>query len=431
MAFLFGTWGGDTIWAPAGNNTIYGYGGDDVLGGRNDSDVIYGGDGDDTLYPGDDWAPDTLDGGLGNDVLWVNGPEDQIIERTGEGIDTVIAKYSWVLGANLENLTLQEVGASANGYAIGNDLNNQVTGNSGHNIIDGGIGNDTMSALAGNDTVWAGEGDDGVSGGSGNDQIDGGNGMDTLSGDDGDDTIFAGDDTALDTLVGGLGNDVYWVNGTGDQIIELSGQGIDTVIVKSSYELGANLENLRLQENIQESQSWATGNGLDNELTGNGASNIIKGGAGDDTLHGGGGNDFLEGQIGADWMYGGSGDDMLVANSGNDHLIGGEGRDLFYFRGPTGAYPHSEVMEVHIDDFQLGTDLLRPMVGNELLGVYSENDGRDTRLVFQDRHDGALAYNVYLHGVPSGEFNAFAESHANEDLALWAHKYTPPGMPHI
>lgn len=193
MAILRGNHANNTIWAPAGNNTIYGYGGNDVLGGNNNSDVIYGGDGNDTLYPGDDSAPDTMYGGRGNDVYYANGPEDTIIEFAGQGIDTVVAKYSWTLGDNVENVTLQEKGASANGSITGNGLNNALTGNSGNNVVNGGAGNDTLA------------------GGAGNDHLDGGTGNDRLLGGAGDDLLmyYSGNDT----MIGGGGRDIFMVNG--------------------------------------------------------------------------------------------------------------------------------------------------------------------------------------------------------------------------
>ena len=193
MAVLHGNNTNNTIWAPAGNNTIYGWGGNDVLGGHNASDVIYGGDGHDTIYAGDDGAGDTLYGGTGNDQYWVNGPEDVIVEQPGQGIDTVIAKFSWTLGANVENVTLQEKGASANGGITGNGLNNVLTGNGGENRINAGGGNDTLH------------------GGGGIDRLDGGDGSDRLFGGDGDDVLlyYSGNDT----MTGGQGRDIFMVNG--------------------------------------------------------------------------------------------------------------------------------------------------------------------------------------------------------------------------
>src|SRR3569623_131376 len=60
---------------------------------------------------------DTLSGGLGNDVYYIDNTGDVVVENANEGIDTVYSNInSYVLGANIENLTLTGTGAiSGNG----------------------------------------------------------------------------------------------------------------------------------------------------------------------------------------------------------------------------------------------------------------------------------------------------------------------------
>lgn len=48
--------------------------------------------------------------------------------------------------------------------------------------------------------------------------------------------------TGADTMIGGLSNDTYTVDNAGDQVIEVAGEGTDTVAARISYALGANLE---------------------------------------------------------------------------------------------------------------------------------------------------------------------------------------------
>jgi Ca2+-binding RTX toxin-like protein len=86
----------------------------------------YGNSGNNTLdgKAGDD----TLIGGLGNDTYTVDSVGDNIIENATEGTDTVNAFFDYVLGDNLENLTLLGIN-NLNG--TGNTLNNLLTGNSG------------------------------------------------------------------------------------------------------------------------------------------------------------------------------------------------------------------------------------------------------------------------------------------------------------
>jgi len=114
---------------------------------------------------------DTLRGGAGNDTYTVDNAGDVIIEAANAGTDVVQSAGSYVLGTNVENLTL--IGSSAiNG--TGNALANAITGNAAANRISAGAGNDVILGGAGNDTLNAGVGIDTVKGEAGSDllQID-------------------------------------------------------------------------------------------------------------------------------------------------------------------------------------------------------------------------------------------------------------------
>src|SRR5206468_9030569 len=90
-----------------------------------------------------------------------------------------------------------------------------------------------------------------------------------------------------DTLIGGAGNDTYFVDSTGDVVTELASEGTDTVVSSVDSTLGANLENLTLTG----SALSGTGNAQDNVITGNANANVLDGGAGADTMAGGAGDD--------------------------------------------------------------------------------------------------------------------------------------------
>jgi len=114
---------------------------------------------------------DTMSGGAGNDTYSVDNAGDVIIEASNAGTDAVQSAGSYILGSNVENLTL--TGASAiNG--TGNALANAINGNAAANRISAGAGNDSILAGAGNDTLNAGVGLDTVKGEAGSDllQID-------------------------------------------------------------------------------------------------------------------------------------------------------------------------------------------------------------------------------------------------------------------
>ncbi len=157
-------------------------------------------------------------------------------------------------------------------------------------------------------------------------------------------------------------NDTYYVDNTGDTVIEANGAGTDQVSSTVSFSLaGQYLENLTLtgSGNIN-----ATGNSLANTLTGNSGNNVLNGGTGADAMAGGAGNDTyyvdnigdtvieaagagtdqvfstvsfsLASQYAENLALTGSGNingtgnalaNTLTGNSGNNALSGGDGND--------------------------------------------------------------------------------------------------------
>ncbi|ODP36470.1 right-handed parallel beta-helix repeat-containing protein [Sphingomonas turrisvirgatae] len=162
--------------------------------------VLIGGNGNDSLTGG---AGHTrMEGGKGDDVYYVNSDRDTVIERAGEGNDTVYTTIDYRLVDNVETLRL----AATNLTVHGNDLDNRIVGSDGVDHIHGGAGNDNLMGQGGNDFLYGGDGDDTLNGGSGDDWLEGGVGADMLQGGEGDDWLFGGDGD--DTLEGGVGNDV-------------------------------------------------------------------------------------------------------------------------------------------------------------------------------------------------------------------------------
>jgi Ca2+-binding RTX toxin-like protein len=253
---------------------------------------------------------DTMTGGAGNDTYIVDNASDKTIEVAGGGSDLVQSSISLTLQAEVEKLTLTGT-AVING--TGNELANSLTGNSAANTLDGAAGADAMSGGGGNDTyIVDNTGDqaiEGYGGGvdlvrssvsftlhaevekltlTGSSAINGtGNSLNnTLTGNAGANLLNGGEGS--DTMIGGAGNDIYVVDQWGDQTVETSGGGSDTVRSSSSFTLQSEVENLTLTGN------WSvdgTGNALANVITGNGQANVLDGGAGADTLTGGSGGD--------------------------------------------------------------------------------------------------------------------------------------------
>lgn len=103
--------------------------------------------------------------------------------------------------------------------------------------------------------------------------------------------------SGAETMVGGPGDDTFFVDDPGDQVIELSNGGTDIVFASVSHALSRYVENLTLTGSAALS---ATGNTLGNILTGNS------------------GNNILNGKTGADTMYGGAGDDHYYVDNAGD-----------------------------------------------------------------------------------------------------------------
>ena len=233
-----GTAFNDIIVGESGGNTLRGGDGYDVLIGLGGDDILFGGSG----------SANELYGGTGNDTYYVDA-NDTVIEAAGEGLDTVVTTRTvFTLGANIERLIFR-----GNADVIG-------TGNAENNTMVGGGGNDRLNGGAGYDVLIGGAGNDVLLGGSG----------------------------AANELYGGEGDDIYYVDAN-DTIVELAGQGIDTIrTTLTSYHLGANVENLIYTGS---SNFVGVGNALDNIINGRTGNDILTGGNGNDTINGGDGLD--------------------------------------------------------------------------------------------------------------------------------------------
>jgi trimeric autotransporter adhesin len=164
------------LYGSSSNNVLEGGAGSDTLSGENGNDTLIGGEGNDWLYgnlaahyyyieyhrqlainPLSNPAPyqtdvgdDIFKGGAGNDWIFLSHAGDTVIEFAGEGTDTVFSSFSYTLGDNVENLSLEGLDA-ANTTGTGNALNNTIYGDGGANILDGLTGSDTLSGSSGDD----------------------------------------------------------------------------------------------------------------------------------------------------------------------------------------------------------------------------------------------------------------------------------------
>jgi Ca2+-binding RTX toxin-like protein len=210
------------------------------------SQTINGNDGANILSAGGPGAPDTLNGGLGDDTYRVFATGD-VINDTG-GNDIVYASgtsYFLYSTAAVETLSTSLHAGTESFYLVGNGASQVIIGNFGDNIINGRSGD-----------------------GQGN----------------------------PDTLIGLAGNDTFAVFLQGDVVREEVGQGSDIVVANASYQLreGTEIEVLTAvdQTATAASQQFTLrGNGFAQTIVGNDTVNVLDGRGGNDVLIGRGGND--------------------------------------------------------------------------------------------------------------------------------------------
>lgn len=406
-----------------GIQTTKGSGSDKLIGiedliGSNHHDNLTGNSANNTLNGAA--GADIMTGGNGSDVYYVDNVGDKIIETNVDastgGVDAVyslIANYT--LTSRVENGHILTTGTA---NLTGNNLNNFLYAGRGDNVLNGSSGTDTASYIYAGSAVAVnlannlaqttnGSGLDklvaieNLTGSNYNDTLTGNNTNNTLNGGLGNDILNGG--TGADTLLGGEGSDSYYVDNTGDKVLEsiatASLGGTDTVLsYLSNYLLGSNIENGRI---LTTNTANLTGNSLDNVLYAGSGNNVVNGGAGfdtasylhtssaitanlsnttaqvsggsgsdtlisienlvgsnyNDTLTGNSANNILNGGQGNDTLNGGAGNDLLIDGPGQDRLTGGAGNDTFMFVPHPLLGTHTGTRDI-ITDFAQGTDKL-------------------------------------------------------------------------
>lgn len=230
----------------AENDSLIGNGGNDTLIGGADRDYLVGGTG-----------ADSMDGGAGNDTA------DYTQSATGVSVDlsTGIGANGDAAGDTLVNIELVK------GSQTGSDM---ITGNAADNTLEGFGGGDTLVGGSGNDKLYGGIGADSIDGGAGNDLLAAGDdtSMDTLIGGSGDDTVSYAD------VTGGAGVTVYLSSGaTGGKSAGDTYSGIENVI-------GSQYDDL-LRPAVG---GIAEGQGGDDTISDTGGTEVLHGGAGNDVL---------------------------------------------------------------------------------------------------------------------------------------------------
>ena len=209
------------------------------LTGNAYAQTIVGNAGVNQLFTGGG-AADELRGGDGNDRYHVYNSHDDVVETADQGYDRVYAAVSFALDDDddIEVLSTNGAGGSADIDLTGNRLAQTIYGNAGDNVLADGGG-------------------------------------------------------AADVLVGYGGDDIYIIHGAGTRVVETEGHGTDRLAAGHDYALaeGASIEYLT-------TTSMHGTAGID--LTGNSGIQRIHGNDGANRIAGDGGRDVLVGHGGAD-----------------------------------------------------------------------------------------------------------------------------------
>jgi Ca2+-binding RTX toxin-like protein len=195
-------------------------------------ETIWDGGGIDTLQYTGAWGSNIdIRGGQGSDI------GVPVYVETSNGTRLYAVHNVWIApGVTIENA----IGGTWNDTITGNDASNSLQGGSGNDIIYGGLGDDTFD--------W--------------------------------DSTYRG---GTDIFYGGAGNDIFVLDTVLDTVVEITGEGSDTIWVSFSYSLSS----LPFVENlfaIGPTGLSLAGNSGDNQIGGTSGNDSIDGGAGSDTI---------------------------------------------------------------------------------------------------------------------------------------------------
>ncbi|WP_312562522.1 calcium-binding protein [Anaerospora sp.] len=406
---IYGGDGNDTIWDNAGSNKMYGGKGNDIITADNGiaDNELYGEDGNDTLEA---WATGNtiLDGGAGNDILYLNGSGKMI---GGAGNDTYIIGGIWNEASAKGNIVIDNsVAAGDNGkdtlkfvddlldpersmesrfkakksdftYTMNdNDLVMTLKSDNSTVTIKNWTTNQIETMVFADGTVTGKQLEaeyfpqTPVTPPSGN----------TITYDIGKTTnLVIPSDTSNNKktleLVANGQNDWLWIKNADFEAITIKDAQQQPRDLRLQFDSNHSitLENYFSSDarnrisnisfslpmlNLKVSYALQFGQGTDgNEIIickndgilvdGKNGNDVIFGSERDDKIRGGAGNDILFGNEGTDILEGGGGNDVLYNSTGNDRLAGGSGNDAYmielgdgYNWGDIGFFGHNTIV---------------------------------------------------------------------------------------
>ncbi len=229
---------------------------------------------------------DTLAGGRGNDSYYLNGADDVVIETASAGTDLVYTTADYTMGSAI--IERVYVTATTGVTVTGNSTTTSYYSGDGADTLIGGAGHDRYYVNGVGDVVVeaTGEGTDTVY--TSGDFVQNAAAVEYVYVTATTGVSVTGNTTltrytsgaGADTLAGGAGNDIYYLNGADDVVIEAAGAGTDSVYTSADFAL----RSAAIERVYTTSATGVT-------ITGNATNTAYYSAAGADTLTGGGGND--------------------------------------------------------------------------------------------------------------------------------------------
>lgn len=298
-----------------------------TLIGNTAANKLFGGDENDVLDGGA--GADVMTGGDGDDLYYVDNAGDRVIEKAGEGIDSILTNG---ININLGTANFANVEYVKNDGSVGIS----VTGTSG-----------TETIVAGNY----------------GDTIDGKGGYDNITGGDGNDLIYYyGTEQVIDA---GDGTDTLYVKNT---VSSIDGNAVHNFEVVQLESVAANARAIDIDASGATRGRTLLGNAGNSELKGGSANDYIVGGGGQDTISAGAGDDFVEisaNQSGYGALDGGLGMDTLSFGAGADSVA-------FAADGSITQVISGKTITVNASGFEVYSG----GAGNDTLDASATTDGR-------------------------------------------------------
>jgi Ca2+-binding RTX toxin-like protein len=369
----------------AGDNVIIGTLFHDSFAVSAGADELYGGNGDDvfTIFSRQSYDPESvIDGEGGIDTLKLSD-NGMLVLGAATYVESVEVTLSFTGGIDASAI-FNDAGIAMNGslganHLIGTELDDTIVGGGGRDTLEGGGGNDVfLIAIAADHAVdEVLDGGDGVdeirftsTGSSGNNLVlragvavervvlgdAAGNTSGTtdlwvdaravdnpleIVGNNGNNRITGTADA--DTLLGGGGFDLFFVNAPGDhaagEVID-GGAGLDEIALSNTapatfvLQASTSVEFIRFTSPANVGESNIDGSAL-------AAGVSFQGTNGANRITGGSGNDVIAGLGGDDTLLGGDGDDAFQYSRpmdlGDDVIDGGAGEDRLVLQALAGA----------------------------------------------------------------------------------------------